>query len=79
LLVFMYRFRAKPMPSTKTKYSSMMSQSIVVKSTVFSPQSAGTYALFFPALKKSLAALATLRGRTLKTQGNSSRRIRNVQ
>jgi hypothetical protein len=31
LLVFMWRFSAKPMPSTKTKYNSMISQSIDVR------------------------------------------------
>src|SRR3954469_7795794 len=31
----MKRFRAKPMPSTKTKYRSMMSQSIRVRFTLF--------------------------------------------
>src|SRR5271170_5274339 len=34
LLVFMNRLSAKPMPSTKTKYRSMMSQSISVRFTV---------------------------------------------
>src|SRR5271169_4192521 len=33
LLVFMKRFSAKPMPSTKTKYNSMISQSTNVRFT----------------------------------------------